>query len=63
MNNGNHNKRPHKSLTFLRNIKGIIVRLSSLRRYRGQPESPNIMHLAVTDKCNMALIISVAEIP
>jgi len=49
---GNH-AHPHKSVTFLRNIKGIVVRLSSLKRYRGRPESPNIMHLAVTDKCNM----------
>jgi sulfatase maturation enzyme AslB (radical SAM superfamily) len=52
MNNSN-NTHPHKSFTFLRNVKGIIVRLSSLRRYKGHPERPSIMHMAVTDKCNM----------
>jgi sulfatase maturation enzyme AslB (radical SAM superfamily) len=43
-----------KSLPFLRNHKAIISRLRMLRRYTGDPEHPNIMHIAVTDKCNMS---------
>jgi len=43
-----------KSLPFLRNHKAIISRLRMLRRYQGEPEHPNIMHIAVTDKCNMS---------
>jgi sulfatase maturation enzyme AslB (radical SAM superfamily) len=52
--NSNSKTHPHKSVTFLRSIKGIIVRLRSLKRYKGDPEKPSIMHLAVTDKCNMS---------
>ncbi|KPK01324.1 MAG: hypothetical protein AMK71_06030 [Nitrospira bacterium SG8_35_4] len=43
-----------KSLPFLRNHKAIISRLRMLRRYKGDPAKPNIMHIAVTDKCNMS---------
>ncbi len=41
-------------LPFLRNHKAIISRLRMLRRYKGDPEKPNIMHIAITDKCNMS---------
>jgi len=43
-----------KSLPLLRNHKAIISRLRMLRRYQGEPEHPNIMHIAVTDRCNMS---------
>ncbi len=54
--NRNNNNSPHKSAAYLRNLKGIIARLRSLRRYKGDPEKPSIMHLAITDKCNMACV-------
>jgi sulfatase maturation enzyme AslB (radical SAM superfamily) len=38
---------------FLRKHKAIAARLRSLRRYKGDPGKPNILHIAVTDKCNM----------
>jgi sulfatase maturation enzyme AslB (radical SAM superfamily) len=38
---------------FLRKHKAIVARLRSLRRYNGNPRRPNILHIAVTDKCNM----------
>lgn len=43
-----------KTLPFLRNHKAIISRLRMLRKYSGDPHHPNIMHIAVTDKCNMS---------
>jgi sulfatase maturation enzyme AslB (radical SAM superfamily) len=42
------------SESFLRTHKAILSRLRMLRRYKGDPENPNIMHLAITDKCNMS---------
>jgi len=42
------------SLPFLRNHKAVLARLRMLRRYKGDPEKPNIMHITVTDKCNMS---------
>lgn len=39
--------------TFLRKHKAVVTRLRYLRRYRGEPGKPNILHIGVTDKCNM----------
>jgi sulfatase maturation enzyme AslB (radical SAM superfamily) len=50
------NQLPKFSISFVRNHKAIISRLRMLRRYKGDPESPNIMHLAITDKCNMSCL-------
>jgi sulfatase maturation enzyme AslB (radical SAM superfamily) len=38
----------------MRNHRAILSRLRMLRRYRGEPKNPNIMHLTITDKCNMS---------
>ncbi|MEW6600322.1 MAG: DUF3463 domain-containing protein [Nitrospirota bacterium] len=43
----------HDVRSFLRKHKAILTRLRHLRRYRGEPERPNILHIGVTDKCNM----------
>lgn len=40
--------------SVIKNHKAIISRLRMLRRYKGDPRNPNIIHLAVTDNCNMA---------
>lgn len=48
-----HNKTYRKFVPFMRNHKAIMSRLRMLRRYNGDPGRPNIIHMAITDKCNM----------
>ncbi len=48
-----HTAHAPKFKTFLRKNKAIVTRLRYLRRYRGEPRKPNIIHIGVTDKCNM----------
>jgi len=38
---------------LIKNHKAVISRIRMLRRYKGNPRHPNIIHLAVTDRCNM----------
>ena len=48
-----HTAHAPKFKTFLRKNKAIVTRLRYLRRYNGEPGKPNIIHIGVTDKCNM----------
>ncbi len=50
---GAANTNSHGLRSILRKHKAIITRLRHLRRYRGEPERPNILHIGITDKCNM----------
>lgn len=43
----------HGLRALLRKHKAIFTRLRYLRRYKGEPERPNILHIGITDKCNM----------
>jgi sulfatase maturation enzyme AslB (radical SAM superfamily) len=38
---------------FIKNHKAVVSRIRMFRRYKGNPRHPNIIHLAVTDSCNM----------
>ncbi|MBI5055744.1 MAG: radical SAM protein [Nitrospirae bacterium] len=44
----------HKQSPVLRNLKNAGVRLSTLRKYNGDPRRPTTMHVGITDRCNMS---------
>ncbi len=41
---------------LFRTHRAILSRLRMLRHYRGDPRRPSMMHLTVTDKCNMSCV-------
>lgn len=52
--NNNSSDQFKRSFRFARTHRAVISRLRMLRGYNGDPQKPNIIHLAITDKCNMS---------
>ncbi len=51
----NDDRNQYKGMLHLtRTNRAMVSRLRMLRRYKGDPKRPNIIHLAITDKCNMS---------